>query len=55
MKENRKDRAENTEYCGNSTPSCDSSIVEFSCGKGSLRKPSESLFIFLRNKISEVK
>ena len=42
MKENRKDHSDNTEYRGSSTPSCDSLMVEFSCGKSSLRNPSES-------------
>ena len=42
MKENRKDHADNMEYRGNSTPTCDSLIVESSCGKSSVRNPSES-------------
>ena len=41
MKENRKDRAENTEHCGSSTLSWDSFIAEFSCGKRSLRNPPD--------------
>ena len=42
MKENRKDHADNMEYRGNSTPSCDSLIVESSCGKSSVRNPSRA-------------
>lgn len=40
-----KDHAENTEYFENFTQSCDSLIVEFSCGKRSLINPSESKFL----------
>ena len=42
MKENRKDHADNMEYRGNSTPTCDSLIVESSCGKSSVRNPSRA-------------
>ena len=40
-----KNHAENTEYFENFTPSCDSLIVEFSCGKRSLVNPWESKFL----------